>query len=166
MEGLASTFNKVRLAEDEGPQSEAGDQGEEGLWHHAAWAGSWESSQDRWAESSWHSAEYEPPATWDSSEDIFIPEFLAGFLLLHRSRLEPNEKSNILATIKGEFSTTTVGKALREQWSDSDLAKRDKQKQSACFVDHEDQKTDEALLGEEEPFYSEDSETMEAFACE
>ena len=45
----------------------------------------------------------------------------------------------------------TVGKALREQWSDSDLAKRDKQKgQSACFVDQEDQKTDEALLGEED----------------
>lgn len=49
------------------------------------------------------------------TEEIFIPEFLAGLLLLHRSGLEPNEKSNSLAAIKGEFSTWSAGKALREQ---------------------------------------------------
>ena len=153
-----------RLAEEEAPPSEPGD---EGAWQQAGWAGSWTGSQDRWGSTSWYSAEYEPPATWDSSEDIFIPEFLAGFLLLHRSGLEPNEKSNILAAIKGEFSTYTVSKALREQWSDSDLAKRDKQKgQSACFVEPEADDQDEALFGEDEPFYSEDYETQEAYACE
>ena len=87
-------------------------------------------------------------------------------MLLHRSGLEPNEKSNILAAIKGEFSTAAVSKALREQWSDSDLAKRDKQKgQSACFAD-EDDPDDEALFGEEDAFYSEDPEIQEAYACE
>ena len=47
------------------------------------------------------------------SEEIFIAEFLAGFLLLHRSGLDPSEKSNILGSIKGQFNTNTAGKALR-----------------------------------------------------
>ena len=156
-----------RLTEEDGPPSETGEHEQEGMWHQASWAGSWDGSQDQWAASSWYSTEYEPPTTWDFSEDIFIPEFLAGFLLLHRSGLEPNEKSNILAAIKGEFSTAAVSKALREQWSDSDLAKRDKQKgQSACFADEDDHDEDEALLGEEDAFYSEDPDIQEAYACE
>ena len=57
--------------------------------------------------------------SWDASEAIFINEFLAGFLLLHRSGLESNEKSNILGSIRGEFSTMSVGRALREERSDS-----------------------------------------------
>ena len=32
---------------------------------------------------------------WNKSLQPFIPEFLAGFLLLHRSGLEPSERSNI-----------------------------------------------------------------------
>lgn len=74
--------------------------------------------QKRWSREPWRIAEYESPESWDASEAIFITEFLAGFLLLHRSGLEPNEKSNILGSIRGEFSTMSVGRALREERSD------------------------------------------------
>ena len=107
----------------------------------------WEDANSWWSHQSWRSAEYEPPESWDSSDEIFIPEFLAGFLLLHRCGLEPSEKSNILAAIKGEFSTTTVAKALREQWSDSDLIKRDKQKAPTSLVAEMEE---DAMVGEEE----------------
>ena len=125
-----------------------------------------ESAHSWWERSSWKSAAYEPPETWDTSEDIFIPEFLAGFLLLHRSGLEPNEKSNILGTIRGEFSTMTVGRALREQWSDADLAKRDRQKASALLAEEDDQ--DAYVLEEEDEIFlaSANSETQAAYQAE
>ena len=89
------------------------------------WSGwSW-NSWGAWASgfSDWKSQEYEPPLTWDTSSEIFIPEFLAGFLLLHRAGLDAQEKANILAAIRGEFSTSSVERALREQWADDDLAR-------------------------------------------
>ena len=152
--------------DDEQYPSTTSNQGED-HWSWNDWGQSWTESQDKWGKASWYSDEYAPPHSWDASDEIFIPEFLAGFLLLHRSGLEPSEKANILGSIRGEFSTTSVGRALREQWSDQDLAKRDKSKgPSACFVeDYED--VDEAFMGEEsEAFYSEDPDIMEAFAHE
>ena len=61
-----------------------------------------------------------------------------------------NEKGNVLAAIRGEFSTRSVGRALREQWSDYDLAKRDKLKGGTALmaeVDHDDEL--EALLADD-----------------
>ena len=101
---------------------------EENEWHGYTW--SWAGSGGNW---SWKTPEFEPPTPWDYSEEPFIPEFLAGFLLLHRSGLDPAEKSNVLTAIKGEFTIQAVAKALREQWSDSDLAKRDKYKAGSAL---------------------------------
>ena len=111
------------------------------------WGSSW---QGGWSDKTWKSKAYDPPADWDVSDEIFIPEFLAGFLLLHRSGLDVNEKGNVLAAIRGEFSTRSVGRALREQWSDYDLAKRDKLKGGTALmaeVDHDDEL--EALLADD-----------------
>ena len=132
---------------DDGRLAEEDEDSSEGHWWHGNRQWHWEGSQGWWSQDSWRSAEYEPPETWDTSDEIFIPEFLAGFLLLHRCNLEPSEKSNILAAIKGEFSTTTVAKALREQWSDTALIRRDKQKAPTSLLAEEDE---DAMLGEEE----------------
>ena len=149
-----------RLAEEVDSEAPGdGDWKEWGRW-------SWQGSDDWWSSGSWKSPAYEPPASWDTSEEIFIPEFLAGFLLLHRSGLEPNEKSNILGTIKGEFNTMSVGRALREQWSDMDLAKRDRQKASALMVEEDDQKA--YFQEEDDELFLEgaSSETQAAFHAE
>ena len=79
---------------------------------------------------------------------LFIPEFLAGFLLLHRAGLDPQEKANILAAIRGEFSTASVGRALREQWSDEDLMRRDKSKMGAAYFAND--QDDEVLFANED----------------
>ena len=118
-------------------------------WHEDTRGWDWSQSGGTWSKGSWRSADFEPPAHWDVSEEIFIPEFLAGFLLLHRSGLDPNEKANILGVIKGEFNTRTVSRALREQWSDQDLARRDKLKTGTAYMTENEPIDDEAMDAEE-----------------
>lgn len=120
-------------------------------WGHQGWD-DW-ARNSAWSQSSWRAPEYEPPSTWDDSNDIFIPEFLAGFLLLHRAGLDNAEKSNVLAAVRGEFSVETISRALREQWADDELAKRDRQKMSSALMaedDWEEEPGDEAFHLEED----------------
>lgn len=134
-----------RLAEGEDEEDEAERHSHNEDW---GWYDGWEtwSRNTGWSGHSWKTPEYEPPASWDISSDIFIPEFLAGFLLLHRANLDTNERSQVMAAIRGEFSTASVGKALRELWSDEDLARRDRAKMSsALLVDEEFEEESEAL---------------------
>ena len=126
-----------RLDEDDDEDADGQDNVQH--WEQRDW--DWNGSQDWWGNQSWRSSYYEPPNSWDTSNEIFIPEFLAGFLLLHRSGLEPNQKSGILG------GTTSVARALREQWSDADLAKIDRQKASAMMADEMD---------DEEAYYQEE----------
>ena len=51
---------------------------------------------------------------------------------------------------KGQFNTNTVGKALREQWADADLAKRDKAKINFALwaAEEAEDENAEAFLGE------------------
>ncbi len=126
-----------RLEEDEEEQEEGGqDWWQDQQWQQWGWR-EWQPSSD-WSTQTWHTPEYDPPESWDRSNDIFIPEFLARFLLLHRSGLDAHERSNVLAAIRGEFSTASVAKALREQWSDDDLMKRDRMRTNSAMVADEE----------------------------
>ena len=121
------------------------------LMSKTAW-GRWDWSEQggtqwsEWSRGSWRSKEYEPPSTWDTSNEIFIPEFLAGFLLLNRSGLDSHEKNNVLAAIRGGFDTTTVARALREQWPDDELAKRDRSRAASAMMAEEDEMGDEDAM--------------------
>ena len=150
-----------RLEEDEEDQAE--EEGGHGWWQGQQWQQwgwrDWHPSSD-WSTQTWHTPEYDPPESWDRSNDIFIPEFLAGFLLLHRSGLDAHERSNVLAAIRGEFSTGSVAKALREQWSDDDLMKRDRMRTNSAMVADEELEMDtEAFAADEDDF---DLEQLEA----
>ena len=92
----------------------------------------------------------------------FLPDYLCGFLLLHRSGLDAHERANILAAIRGVFSVRSVERALKEQWSDDDLAKRDKAKfQSFVAVEEEE---DQALMAEgEAPDFGDDAWAEEVY---
>ena len=98
----------------------------------------------------------------------FLPDFLTGFLLLNRSGLDAHERANILAAIRGEFWVKTVEKALREQWRDDDLSKRDRIKQYANIVlDEGEEPEDEVLTANlEAPDPSQDPHGFEAFMCD
>ena len=90
------------------------EEGADGDW----WGHQWKAWSE-WSTGTWHSKEYDPPESWDVSSDIFIPEFLAGFLLLHRSGLDANERANILAAIRGEFSTKYGRRCFRVEHLDA-----------------------------------------------
>ena len=113
----------------------------EGVWNDTSWNGrdwwqGWlQSWRGGWQSTDWHQSEYEPPETWHMEEEDFLPDFLVGFLLLHRSGLDANERANILAAIRGEFSVAAVSKALREQWTDEDLQRRDRRRDHAMVAD-------------------------------
>ena len=145
--------------EDEGVWQEA----HHGWWdHHEGWDWS------HWSHHSWKTPEFEPPSTWDTSSEIFIPEFLAGFLLLHRSGLDTQERANVLAALRGEFSVTSVGRALREQWSDEDLLRRDRLKGGSAMVAEDDEAELEALMADDHSDVLEgmDAEAKEAYWSE
>lgn len=96
-----------------------------------------------WHRGSWRSAEYQPPDSWETDVEDFLPDYLNAFLLLQRSGLDAGERANILAAIHGRFSVDAVSKALKEQWSDDDLLRRDKAKQSAFLTVDDDEPDDD-----------------------
>ena len=126
------------------PQEEDDDDAT-GQWSEASWS-NWGWWQSGWNPKDWHQAEYEPPATWHTDEEDFLPDFLVGFLLLHRSGLDANERANILAAIRGEFSVAAVSKALREQWADEDLQRRDRRKEQAMWAEADAEDEEDAAM--------------------
>ncbi|CAE7383862.1 unnamed protein product [Symbiodinium pilosum] len=153
--------------EEEAGQDEVWNSWRRNSWSGwSGWSGGYWSAWSDWSDS-WKSQEHEPPDSWDKSAEPFLPEFLAGFLLLNRAGLDAHERANILAAIRGEFSTTTVGRALREQWSDDDLARRDKAKMGTSYYVSEDYE-DEALAAEDsfQDLDGFDEETKEAYMLE
>ena len=58
--------------------------------------------------------------------------------MLHRSGLDSHEKKNVLAAIRSGFDTTTVARALREQWPDDELAKRDRSRAASAMKAEEE----------------------------
>lgn len=148
--------------DDEIEPTEASQYDHQGSWNHWNWGASgW--SQDGW--SSWRSAEYQPPQAWQMDVPDFLPDYLVGFLLLQRSNLDALERANVLAAIRGVFSVRSVERALKEQWSDEDLSKRDRSKFQAMVTFDEDD--DEALTAEQAvPDFGEDYEAEGAFWAE
>ena len=53
------------------------------------------------------------------------------------STVDAHERANILAAIRGQFSVSSVSRALREQWADEDLMRRDRRKDQAMFVEED-----------------------------
>ena len=68
-------------------------------------------------------------------------------MLLQRSGLDGTERGAIIANLKNQFATSRVKEALRLNWPEEDLRKRDQAKGSALLVDED---FDDALLHEEE----------------
>ena len=124
--------NGLLRTDDDDPEDDAQDS-----WTTVAWT-DWSSAWSSWKTQEWWQNEYAPPETWHVEDDgDFLPDFLVGFLLLHRSGLDAHERANILAAIRGQFSVSSVSRALREQWADEDLMRRDRRKDQAMFVEED-----------------------------
>ena len=156
------------MAEEDDEQAEAAMDDHQSA---AGWSHGWQNwNYEDWGQSawsSWRSEEFQPPANWETDVQDFLPDFLTGFLLLNRSGLDAHERANILAAIRGEFSVKTVEKALREQWRDDDLARRDRTKQYANMAEMEEEQDDEAYTADmDAPDPSQDPHGYEAFMCD
>lgn len=136
-----------RLPEDE-------DDPEDGrASHHPSTGGwsDWDWNSHGWRDwyqgDTWRSEEYQPPVGWEIDVPDFLP-YLTGFLLLNRSGLDAHERANILAAIRGSFSVESIERALKEQWRDDDLARRDKQRQYAnlASLDEDEEGVEEDAL--------------------
>lgn len=114
------------------------DEDEEGEWPRREWTSS---EWSAWHRGSWRSEEFAPPPSWEAEVPDFLPDHLTGFLLLQRSSLDYAERANVLAAIRGQFSVAAVERALKEQWHDDDLMKRDKMnfQANAAWEDGEDE---------------------------
>lgn len=65
---------------------------------------------------------------------------------LQRSGLDGSERATIIASLKNEFTTTRVKEALKLNWTEEDLRRRDQSRGSALYMDDEE---DDILLHDE-----------------
>lgn len=123
-------------------------------WYRNSW---WESSNQWW---DWHpwpqnsdyhrtssAGKYDVSLAASDEADKFLPDFVVAWMLLQRSGLDGTERGAIIANLKNQFSTLRVKQALRLNWPEEDLRKRDQAKGSALLVEED---LDDALLHEEE----------------
>ena len=116
-------------------------------------------NDDEWTWGSWEKWETEPRVTKEmvyqaetsdrASEEAgkFLPDFVVAWMLLQRSGLDGSEKTTIIASLKNEFTTERVKEALKLNWTDEDLRKRDQVRGSALMLGEEE---DDAFLHEED----------------
>ena len=157
---LFDEHGRIREGEDD---DEIAEQRSHAHWSDWGWRSKDWSHQD-W--SSWKSEEYQPPQSWETDVPDFLPDYLVGFLLLQRSGLDALERANVLAAIRGVFSVRSVERALKEQWGDEDLMKRDRAKQQS-FVAVGEEDDEESFLAEgDTPDFGDDTVSHEAYMVE
>ena len=147
--------------EDEDPEAQehqsfaTGDQGGE-------WSEPWWQSREWWSSWQWHESgdygrnwshgtqphqwTYDVSAKATEEADRFLPDFVVAWMLLQRSGLDGTEKAAIIANLKNQFTTEKVKDALRLNWSEEDLKRRDQFRPSALLYDE----IDDALVNEDE----------------
>ncbi|CAK0889332.1 unnamed protein product [Prorocentrum cordatum] len=62
----------------------------------------------------------------DFNQAIVLDQ-LRGWLLLHRSRLSPTERSAVISAVKGNFDYDSIGEQLRVSWPDDEMTNRDEE---------------------------------------
>ena len=161
-----------RLREDE----DEGEDGNDGSVSHQedAWS-QWNQDRDWYGDHGWNTSgqwwnwqpwpqercqsvsqsagKYDVSLAASDEADKFLPDFVVAWMLLQRSGLDGTERGAIIANLKNQFTTTRVQEALRLNWPEEDLRKRDQAKGSALLVEDD---PDDVLLHDEEDVNLED----------
>ena len=110
-------------------------------WNNHNW---WWSSDDRWSNHQWHqqvespSLKYGVSSRASAEADKFLPDFVVAWMLLQRSNLDGAERATIISSLKNEFTTSKVTEALRLNWPEDDLRRRDQSRGSAMVAEDYD----------------------------
>ncbi|CAK9048591.1 Uncharacterized protein SCF082_LOCUS27048 [Durusdinium trenchii] len=143
-----------------------GAQQEELQWHRPQW---W--SNDGWWDQPYSYHYWNDQRSWEkgnahymTSENIyqadvsdhasveaekFLPDFVVAWMLLQRSGLDGSERATIIASLRNHFTTEKVKEALKLNWTEEDLRKRDQTRGSTLIA--EDYEEDDAFLHEGMP---------------
>ena len=112
-------------------------------WSQPAWR-NWHHDH-QWHDKSWQrqdepqSLKYGVSSRATAEADKFLPDFVVAWMLLQRSNLDGAERATIISSLKNDFSTRRVTEALRLNWPEDDLKRRDQSRGAALLVDdHED----------------------------
>ncbi|OLP75091.1 hypothetical protein AK812_SmicGene45175 [Symbiodinium microadriaticum] len=115
-------------------------------WHSWGYGGydSWWGTNHNW----WTS-----PSTEDAQDaqmPELLPDYVQGWYLLQDAGLTTQERNVVQTALQGDFSLQRVAQELRNQWSGSDLLKRESgHRQSGYFGDYQG---DDPELEDEEDF--------------
>ncbi len=88
--------------------------------HRSESAGEWTGD---YLEDPWWNEGIEPWQQRGTSSPL--PDVLLGWLLLHRSGLERSEKLALQSSVSNTWSRAAVAQALKDQWPDAELQRRD-----------------------------------------
>lgn len=107
-------------------------------WNQDQW---WNWNRDRGHQSWWTPPENPPSLKYGVSSkatieaDKFLPDFVVAWMLLQRSNLDGMERSAIISSLKNQFTTERVKDALRLNWPEDDLRRRDQGRGSAMIAE-------------------------------
>ena len=117
---------------------------DDNAWHDQWWQGHrwWDWDYNRqWSEPAWRKPEVSSSLKYGVSSrataeaDRFLPDFVVAWMLLQRSNLDGAERATIISSLKNQFTTEKVTEALRLNWPDDDLKRRDQSRGSALMTD-------------------------------
>lgn len=104
-------------------------------------------SGEHWGRQSWQWREsYDED--WDDEDDDeedfieILPDTIKGWLLLERSNLDQLERSLIQSETKNDFSLLTVESALRNQFTDDQIRRKDGDARHSFYGEEEDEADD------------------------
>jgi hypothetical protein len=151
-----------RMRDDEGEGADWEDHESTPAAPQESWQNTWWSQQqwwqwdrdrdDSWSRHQWRQPNETPSLKYGVSSqasaeaDKFLPDFVVAWMLLQRSNLDGAERATIISSLKNEFTTSRVTEALRLNWPEDDLKRRDQSRGSALLVDDHD----DILLHDEE----------------
>ncbi|CAE7633802.1 RE1, partial [Symbiodinium sp. CCMP2456] len=134
-----------------------------GYWNGAPYSNWWSSSTWNWADSRSYGEAGATPGLWNgpvAGQTELLPEWVQAWYLLQDANLSTGERNMIFTALKGEFSVLKVAQELRNQWTETDLKKRDQHYKGSGFLgeagEDEDNEQQEAWQAGEHSEYDAD----------
>ncbi|CAE7660472.1 RE1, partial [Symbiodinium sp. CCMP2456] len=108
-----------------------------GYWSGNSYPAWWSTSSWSWADSRGYGEPGASQGAWASitaGSTELLPEWVQAWYLLQDANLSTSERNMIFTALKGEFSVVRVAQELRNQWTETDLKKRDQHYKGSGFL--------------------------------
>ncbi|OLQ14646.1 hypothetical protein AK812_SmicGene1202 [Symbiodinium microadriaticum] len=107
-------------------------------WSQPNWGNQWGYQWDRWGSqwdrSSWGSSSTTSRSQEGASTTELLPQFIQGWYLLVDANLDANERNLVMTALGGNFDPLRVAQELRNQFSESDVRRRDGARRFQSYI--------------------------------